>query len=110
MTTRTRPIALRAVNHADALRPIIRPTSSFGRMACAHRDPETPAVDRRRCAGRGGAVLLGRAELELLQRRARRLGAKTVQEGLGVQDLGGRAGDGLAARRSAREVLLHHPR
>jgi hypothetical protein len=57
--------------------------------------------------GGGGAVLHRRAEVELLDRRACRLGAEAVEEGLGLQDLGRRAGHGLAARVDAREVPLH---
>jgi ornithine cyclodeaminase/alanine dehydrogenase-like protein (mu-crystallin family) len=48
--------------------------------------------------GGGGAVLHRGAEVELLDRRACRLGAEAVEEGLGLQDLGRRTGHGLAAR------------
>src|SRR5882672_7928714 len=74
---------------------------------------EWPHVDqnrlrpRRRRAGRHRRLRAGDHVLELLERRARRLGAEVLQQGLAVQDLGRRDGDGVDAGLDFGEVLLH---
>src|SRR5688572_11542283 len=60
--------------------------------------------------GRGGRLFCRSVQLELFQRRARRLGAETLEQRVAVQDLGRRDGDGVAAWLDAGQVLLHRAR
>ena len=77
-----------------------------------------PGAASRRCScsrcspwcGASALYLWAAAQLHLLDRRARRLRAEVLEEGLGLQDLGGRARDGEHARRAARAVRLQPAR
>ncbi len=51
-----------------------------------------------------GGLRLPRPALQLLARRTRGLRPEVLEEGLGLQDLGGRAGDGEPARHDAPDV------
>src|SRR4030067_52098 len=61
----------------------------------------------------GGAFVcrlhVGLLDMELCQGRACRLPAEVIQEGVGLQDLGGRTGHGCGPRVDAREILLLRP-
>src|SRR5207247_2298028 len=62
-------------------------------------------ADRARAAVR--AVYVVRPDVDLLERRARRLRAEVFQEGVDLQDLGGRAGVGVHPGDDVGEVLFH---
>src|SRR6266481_2122002 len=76
------------------------PISTWARQAAR---PDRLAGDR----GAGRRLLLVRVEMELRVRRASGLGAETLSQGLDLQDLGRRDGDGVDARLVDRKVPLY---
>src|SRR5256885_268379 len=76
----------------------------FHALADAQADHRRRA-DRARAAVR--AVYVVRPDVDLLERRARRLRAEVFQEGVDLQDLGGRTGLGVHPGDDVGEVLFH---
>src|SRR5512138_1925294 len=92
--------ARRLPGRVDSLR-----VSSVGRRD--HDARQIPVLDPGGADRGAGGLLPLRLQLELRRRRARRLGAEILEQGLALQDLGRRDDDGLAARLDTGEVLLH---
>src|SRR6266480_1111551 len=87
---------------------LVAPHLAFPRAPYAVPHPQAAhrrRADRTRAAVR--AVYLVGPDVDLLERRARRLRAEVFQEGVDLQDLGGRTGLGVHPGDDVGEVLFH---